>query len=42
MQPAEKQEFIQYLEKGGVIDVLTKGILMYSIYFFFKLMIIWK
>mmetsp|Transcript_1482 Transcript_1482/g.1890 ORF Transcript_1482/g.1890 Transcript_1482/m.1890 type:complete len:90 (-) Transcript_1482:1138-1407(-) len=25
MQPAEKQEFIQYLEKGGVIDVLTKA-----------------
>ena len=25
MQPAEKQEFIQYLEKGGVIDTLTKG-----------------
>ena len=25
MQTAEKQEFIAYLEKSGVIDILTKA-----------------
>jgi len=26
MQASDKVEFVQYLEKNGVIDVLTKGL----------------